>query len=77
MKTPEQVTPEDFKAPQGKYRIMREDLSDGELSIIGDYCFVDVAKWHLRELVANGRYYDVFTLSDEKGEIDDPLAYLD
>lgn len=31
------ITKHDLKAPEGTYRIVREDMEDGELSIVADF----------------------------------------
>lgn len=64
-----QVTPDDFKAPAGAFRIIREERSDGKLSIIANY---DDRQLALVSLNAAREFYpdDVFTLCDEKGPIE-------
>ena len=66
-----QITREDFKAPRGEFRIIREEMSDGELSIIADFTTRNFAEWvmtHLREEKGE----DVYTLCDENGVVNEP-----
>lgn len=66
-----QVTSDDFRAPEGKFRIMLEEMSDGQLSIVADFSRRDFAEIAMRayETDTNIRKY-VFTLCDEKGIIE-------
>lgn len=62
----DQITPDDFKAPEGKYRIMREEMSDGKLSVVADFCHVRLALISIRALRLEIPQ-DVFTMCDETG----------
>lgn len=66
-----QVTDDDFKAPEGKTRIMREEMSDGKLSIVADFdnCNLALVALHaFREDTELSR--DVFTLCNENGPLE-------
>jgi hypothetical protein len=65
-----QVTHNDFKAPESMHRIMREEMSDGQLSIIADYYVYDFAILGL-EVARASKPNDIFTLCDENGPIKD------
>jgi hypothetical protein len=66
----DQVTPDDFQAPEGQYRLMREEMSDGKLSIIADYTHIEFARRGL-EAARETHPDDVFTLCDDKGPLKD------
>lgn len=67
---PDQVTSDDFQAPEGQYRLMREEMSDGKLSIIADYTHNEFARRGL-ESAREAHPEDVFTLCDDKGPLKD------
>jgi len=66
-----QVTDVDFKAPEGKFRIMREEMSDGLLSIVADFDNRRLAEiaWKVYSTDHNFSK-DVFTLCDENGPVE-------
>ena len=45
-----QVTEKDFKAPKGKFRIIFEDMDDGDLEIVADYHKVTLAQNAVEDL---------------------------
>lgn len=63
-----QVTEEDCKAPSGQFRIIKEDMEDGDLEIVADYYHpqgrAEKAVKALREEDEN----NVYTLWNDKGE---------
>ena len=61
-----QVTKEDFKAPKEQFRIIKEDMDDGELIIIGDYYDENMAIMAVICLVEENDY-NFFTLWDDQG----------
>lgn len=67
-----QITREDFKAPAGKYRIIREEKSDGQLTIIGDIHSREFAVLGM-EMARSTYPEDTITLCDENGVIKDSL----
>lgn len=62
-----QVTEADFKAPVGKFRIMREFMSDGDLEIVADFTREIVATEVVKFLQEQSEE-DVFSLYNESGE---------
>lgn len=61
----DQVTPDDFKAPKGQHRIMREEMPDGKLSIVADFHLFEFAKLGLESARA-AHPEDVFTLCNDE-----------
>lgn len=61
-----QVTEDDFRAPEGQFRTICEDMDDGELKIVSDHydqCLaIKTVKW-----LAEENDKDVFTLWDDQG----------
>ena len=68
-----QVTREDFKAPAGQFRIIREEMSDGQLSIIADFHQQEFATLGVQMARAT-HPEDVFTLCDENGIVEEPAS---
>jgi hypothetical protein len=64
-----QVTPDDFKAPERMFRIMREEMSDGQLSIIADFHYREFAILGLKSSRTSNPD-DIFTLCDENGPLE-------
>ncbi len=65
--THDQVTRDDFKAPEGKYRIMREEMSDGLVTVVSDFNNPPrLALICLRALRAEFTQ-DMFTLWNDQG----------
>ncbi len=62
-----QITQDDFKAPEGQFRIMKEEMSDGNLEIVADIHRLGYSEFILRALV-EGNDEDVFTLCDDQGK---------
>lgn len=63
-----QITPEDCIAPKGQYRIMKESMNDGELSIVADIRNESDAKFIFSHLLEE--YPDeecVITMYDDHG----------
>jgi hypothetical protein len=65
----DQITPDNFRAPEGKFRIIREEMSDGKLSIVADF---NIHEFSVVGLEASRAAHpeDVFTLCDENGPLD-------
>ncbi len=61
-----QITPEDCKAPEGQFRIVREDMDDGELILIADFYNQSLAEKVVAQL-AEDDDKNVFTLWDDQG----------
>ncbi len=75
-----QVTEEDFKAPEGKHRIICEEMSDGLRRIVGEFNLEKDARVALKAF-SSAQPRDIFTLCDDRGVIeitcgsDDDLAF--
>lgn len=72
-----QVTSDDFIAPAGQYRIMKEDVEDGRLEIAVEIPSLNFTRavlilQILRDSELNGEA--LFTLCDEKGPVDPVIA---
>lgn len=63
-----QITVEDFKAPPGQFRLILEDMNDGELFIVADFrrrhTALDVADW-----LETNSSAPVCTVWDEQGNV--------
>ena len=64
-----QITPGDFRAPAGLYRIIQESGSDGQFDFVGDFPSRTVATIILESL-REGMKEDIFTLCDENGALE-------
>ena len=61
-----QTTERDFRAPEGKSRIMKEDMEDGALEIVADFYHIPTARKITNFLQADDQEA-VFTLWDDQG----------
>ena len=64
--TQRQITESDMKAPDGQFRIMQENMGDGELEIVADFRRQLTAETVTRRLQEENAD-DVFTLYDDQG----------
>jgi len=62
-----QITEEDFKALEGKFRIMKESMSDGDLEIVADFTREPVAI-KVAKFLQEDNEEDVFTVYDDEGK---------
>jgi len=67
----ENLTEDDFTAPEGQFRIMKEDVSDGELEIVADIRRYNFALTFLKALIEENDE-DMFTLCDDQGNAIEP-----
>ncbi|XOU94284.1 MAG: hypothetical protein ACNFW9_05570 [Candidatus Kerfeldbacteria bacterium] len=63
-----QITTDDFVAPEGKFRIIHEDMRDGELEIVADFYKQLPAEQFTKGLIENSSDDDIFTLWDSSGK---------
>ena len=63
-----QITEDDFRAPSGQFRLMMEDMQDGEVKIIADYHILCIAQETTRTLRETASENEIFTLWDDQGK---------